>query len=170
VNFGFAYGMGEEHFQTYARDNYGTIMTREEAHLAREAYFLLYSDLERWHARSLRETEARGYTETPWGRRRHYNPDEDDMLSCINTPIQSTASDFNLYAMVKADARFRELKLDAKIIGTVHDSILVDADAKQARDVARVLQHEMENLDTSPFGFTCPIKLEVETKVAGRWS
>lgn len=170
VNFGLTYGMKEERLVTYARTTYQTTLTLDQAKNARRSYMELYSGILPWHMREMRNAARLHYTETVFGRRRHGYYDDDDLLSSINTPIQSTASDLALLSMVQADRRFKDEGLDAVIIGFVHDSILVDAAEGDAERVRFVLMWSMEHVDTSEFGFEVPIQLPTEGKIGQTWA
>jgi DNA polymerase-1 len=57
-----------------------------------------------------------------------------------NTPIQGTAADLMKLAMLAADRRLREEKLDAPMILTVHDELVLEvkpADVDAVTDVVR---------------------------------
>lgn len=167
VNFGLVFGMEAAHLADYARINYGVRMTPEEAQQAHRGYFQFYSALKPWQQREMDDAARLGYSETVWGRRRSFDPN--DVHAAINTPIQSTASDFGLLAMIKVAELYRQEHIDAEVIGFVHDSILVDVAEDQAELAAKMLQDTMENLDTSPWGFVCPIPLLAETKIGQTW-
>lgn len=168
VNFGLAFGMREQKLVTYSKNTYKTVITLQQAEVARTGYFKLFPAIPPWHDASMAEARRKGWRETPFGRRRSFT--EQDMLSAINFPVQSTASDLTLQAMIQTDARFREAKLDAIIIGFVHDSVLVDVAERHADEAARILQYSMENVDTSAFGFRVPVPLPVEVKLGDTWA
>lgn len=167
VNFGLAFGMQADKLANYARTNYGVVMTHEQAASAHYGFFRFYSALADWQQREMDDAQRLGYTETVWGRRRRFDPN--DVHAAINTPIQSTASDFGLLAMTAVARRYREHNMDAEVIGFVHDSILVEVREDQAQEAARMLQETMEHPDTSPWGFTCPIPLPTEAKIGRTW-
>lgn len=167
-NFGLVYGMQEDKLRDYARSNYGVIMTPEESRAMRRGYFALYSAIPAWHERSMENAQRLGYTETPFGRRRTFDPT--DVHAAINTPVQSTASDIALLAMSAVARRYSQENVDAVVIGFIHDSILVEASEQHAELATAMLKHEMENVDTSVFGFTLPIPLPADTKIGETWA
>ena len=61
-------------------------------------------------------------------------------LSVANTPIQATAADMVKEALVTVERELREQDVDARIVGTIHDEILVVApehSADRARDIVQ---------------------------------
>src|SRR5260370_19008006 len=63
----------------------------------------------------------------------------------INMPIQGTASDIVKIAMLHVDEAFKREKLNAKLLMQVHDELLVEAPASEAKRVAEILKQEMES-------------------------
>lgn len=167
VNFGLIFYMQPEKLRTYAWEQYGVRMTPQEAQEAHAGFFRMYYNLPAWHARCQEQARTVRYTMTPFGRKRGI--EQDDITKAINTPVQSTASDLTLLAMIQTDQRFRDESLDAKIVGFVHDSILIDVAEEHAERAAIALQNSMENVDTSIFQFTVPVPLLAETKIGDYW-
>lgn len=167
VNFGLVFGMQEAKLVDYARFTYGVKMTLEQARAARDSYFQLYAGLGPWHERARNGAFQTGYTESPFGRRRRFDPS--DVNAAINTPVQSTASDLTMLAMVGVAKAFLRERLDATIIGFIHDSVLVDVSDAHAERANALLLYEMENVDTTPFGFKMPFPLVAETKIGQTW-
>lgn len=167
VNFGLIFYMQPEKLRTYAWENYGVRMSLVEAQQAHAGYFRMYFNLPAWHERCMQQAQTLGYTMTPFGRKRGI--EHDDVTKAINTPVQSTASDLTLLSMVQTDQRYRNERLDAKIVGFVHDSVLIDVSEKDVERAARILQDSMENVDTSLFEFTVPVPLRADTKIGDHW-
>lgn len=167
-NFGLAFGQGDEGFRVYALANYGVELTSLEAQQTRAGWFRLYSRLLSWQEQSMFDAEERGYTETPFGRRRQFEPN--DVHAAINTPIQSTASDLTMLAMNAVYVRYKREGLDAVIVGFIHDSVIVDASEAHADRAADILVEEMVGVDVSPFGFTIPVPLTADRKISTTWS
>jgi DNA polymerase-1 len=63
----------------------------------------------------------------------------------INMPIQGTASDIVKIAMLRVEEEFNRAGLAAKLLMQVHDELLVEAPAKEAEQVAKILKKEMES-------------------------
>src|SRR5690606_37372294 len=153
VGFGFLYGMGAQNFVNYAFDEYDLVFTLEEAERVRNAFFNLYSGLRAWHASVEDFVRRHGYVMSPLGRIRRlpdvYSPDKslqyEAIRQAINSPVQATASDFTLAAMVILHNQLKHnTKLDAQVVGQVHDSILVECNEKTADEVASLIKEVME--------------------------
>jgi uracil-DNA glycosylase family 4 len=176
VNFGFLYGMGEQKFIDYARNNYGTLVTPEQAYAYRKAYFELYPKLLPWHDRQRRLVHRYQRVHSPIGRVRHLP----DVLSgdrqvvaeaerqAINSPVQSFASDLMLLSMVQLSSLLRSG--EARIVGTVHDAILFEVREDCVAKVAKVVKATMEDMRPvrKLFGARVTVPIEVEIKV-GQW-
>jgi len=182
VNFGFLYGMGARNFVRYAFEQYDLEFTLEEAQQVRNRFFSLYPGLVAWH----REVEdfvlRHGYVVSPLGRVRHL-PDvhsQDKYLrseavrQAINSPVQATASDFTLAAMVLVDKALKERPdLEAVVIGQVHDSILLECPDQHAMAVAELVKKTMEEETPAyverQFGYRFPIPLAAEVSIGSSW-
>jgi DNA polymerase-1 len=155
VNFGFLYGMQAKHFADYVRNNYGVIITPKEAHAFREEYFNTFSALPAWYRRQRREAIEHGGVHNEFGRFRHlprvYNDNfwvqENAFRQAINSPVQSTGSDFMLISLGRLAHDLRLQAAGAKLLGTVHDSVLLTAPYKTARRVGRIVKETMEQAD-----------------------
>lgn len=155
VNFGFLYGMMAKHFADYVRENYGVIITKKEAEAFREEYFLNFAGLPVWYRQQRREAIEYGGVHNEFGRFRHlprvYHEDfwiqENAFRQAINSPVQSTGSDFMLISLGRLAKDLRLQRLGAKLITTVHDSVCLTAPYSTARKVGRIVKETMENAD-----------------------
>lgn len=155
VNFGFLYGMRSTHFKDYVYSNYGVTVNKKEAEAFREEYFNTFSGLEAWYRRQRKEAIEYGGVHNAFGRFRHlpkvYSSDfwvaENAFRQAINSPVQSTGSDFMLISLGRIARDLRLPTLGAKLIATVHDSVALTAPYKTARRVGRIVKEIMENAD-----------------------
>jgi len=123
-----------------------------------------------WHRLEAIKLRSRGEARSPIGRLRRLpgamagNPEE--IRSGVNMPPQSLASDITQTAMILLDAR------GARVVGNIHDALLIEApkdrQLDQAREIKRVMTHDaLEHL--RPLGLRLPEGLiEVEI-AAGAW-
>ncbi|MDC1205509.1 DNA polymerase [Candidatus Pacebacteria bacterium] len=132
INFGILYGMGVNAL----RSNLGEGTSREEAQEFLNAYFNTFTRL----AEYLEETKAfarsHGYTETLFGRRRHFPGIQSGApfiraqaeRMAINAPVQGTAADAMRVAMNKIYAYITKEKLDADVhmLMQVHDELVFE--------------------------------------------
>lgn len=167
VNFGLVFGLQPLGLVDYARSTYKVDMSLPDAVSAHEAYFKMYYGVKAYHDYCRTFIFQRGYTETPFGRfRRHF----EDPNKCINTPVQSTASDMTLFAMHNLDLAFKRSKWPAYVCGFVHDSVICEVQEDYVDDVKKVMKVEMENLDLSALGVTSiPVPLVVDIAVGKSW-
>ena len=155
VNFGFLYGMMAKHFADYVRENYGVTITRKEAEAFREEYFMTFAGLPEWYRQQRQEALEYGGVHNEFGRFRHlpavYHSDywvqENAFRQAINSPVQSTGSDFMLISLARLSRDLRLPELGAKLVTTVHDSVCLTAPYKTARRVGRIVKETMEMAD-----------------------
>jgi len=177
VNFGFLYGMGAPKFTTYARDNYDVDVSREEAEETRRRFFETYPALVPWHDRQRRLAERYGRVYSPIGRIRHL-PDvrsrdkevrAEALRQAINSPVQSLASDLMLLSLVRLDKMWDYRT--ARIVGSVHDSILFEVGAHDLAEACATIKAVMEDLGEvkRKFGLDITVPIEVEIKVGQYW-
>lgn len=182
VNFGFLYGMGAKNFVNYAFDEYDLNFTLEEAEQVRNRFFSLYSGLLAWHNEVEDFVRRHGYIVSPLGRIRRlpdvHSPDRylqyEAVRQAINSPVQATASDFTLAAMVILHSLLKHNeKLDAQVVGQVHDSILVECNEKTADEVAALIKEVMEERVpewiAKQFGYHFPLPLAAEVAIGQKW-
>lgn len=176
VNFGFLYGMGAASFRDYARDSYGVGLSEEEAIEYRKRFFDLYSGLPKWHRRVKEEALKNRYVETLFGRIRYLDGVQywsgsqkgAALRQAVNTSVQSLASDMMILALGIID-RLIVGKYDAKIIATVHDSVLLEIKEEGSEDTARKVKYIMEHLPLKHFGVKLNVPLEAGLSMGRRW-
>lgn len=175
VNFGFLYGMREKKFIATARKDYRVEFTMEEATVARDGYFALYSGFTRWHQESWRWVNL-GYVDTPLGRRRPLlqtdDEDEEGLLrKAVNTPVQATASDLSVMALWDIEQEFEGRRLQARVVGFIHDAGMFEVHLDDLEEASAIIKQEMEHPRALlRIGIDIPVPLEVELKVGQSWS
>ena len=155
VNFGFLYGMRAKHFADYLYEEYGIKITPKEAEAFRAEFFTTFGALEPWYRKQRQEAIEYGGVHNEFGRFRHlprvYHEDfwiqENAFRQAINSPVQSTGSDFMLISLGHLAKDLRLPQLGAKLITTVHDSVCLVAPYKTARKVGRIVKETMEKAD-----------------------
>lgn len=147
VNFGLIYGMSAHGLA--ARMG----VSRQDAAQMIDKYFAALPKVKEYLTRSAREAKTRGYTCSIFGRIR---PLSEAVVGgrgggaadrvAVNTPIQSAASDIAKIAMIKFGAALQSSIPSARMVLQVHDSIVCEADEKDAEDAAALLVETMESL------------------------
>ena len=173
INFGFLYGMGPKKFKEYARDKYQVNFTLEESNKIRDRFFATYSGLQPWYKRMERIARMNGEVKSLSGRVRHLptinSPDEFEqsqaIRQAINSPVQGFASDLTLMSVVD----IVRLMPEVIIVGTVHDSILMEIPDDKVDKLVPIIQEVMENPPTlRELGVQLSLPIKVEVK-RGSW-
>ena len=163
INFGILYGMSVKGLADAAK------MPIYEAKQFIDNYFELRAPIKQKLESILKQAREQGYVETFYGRRRP-TPDVKSSNFLIrqaaeraaqNMPIQGTEADLMKRAMIKVDQKLPET---ADLIMQVHDSLIVECDKFQAKDVAKILKSEMESVAPE-----LDIKLAVEISTGQNW-
>lgn len=178
VNFGFLYGMGWLKFISTAWENYGVIVTEEEAKAFRKAFFDEFPLLQRWHNHQRMMAHKFGRVESPIGRVRHLpdiNSTDHKVVAeaerqAINSPVQSFASDMAVMALVLIDKELKRRGLKARSVGTVHDAINFECPEEELEEVVPLIKHYMENVPLEQwFGVHLDIPIIGDVKIGRRW-
>lgn len=143
VNFGYCFGLGYFKFISYARKQYGVIVTERESKLFRDKYFEKYAGIAAWHKRAIREGERCGFTRTIGGRIRYLKPDAHNEI--LNTPVQGTEADALKRALRLIFDRLKPLGEQAKLVNHIHDEVIAEIDdtPEMAATVGEILQTSM---------------------------
>ncbi len=177
VNFGFVYGMGYLKFIEYSKTNYGIDVSKSEAKNYRDAFFDNFRSLHSWHERQRKAAKRRGWVVSPIGRKRHLwdiNSEQESIRAeaqrqAINSPVQSMASDMMLLSMVQLD-KILDPNV-ARMVGSVHDSILFEIKDEAVDDVLPTIIETMETLPLEEeFGCLLTVPIRADAKVGRFWS
>ncbi len=164
-NFGLGYGMTEK-----------TISKRlgcseERARELLDMYFGIVEKLPEYFARQRRAIKYRGVTYNIFGRRRlfygiktmqHFRGYRRQMghiyRESYNYPVQSSASDIHSLATIAVDRDAWLRDNEAWLVGSIHDSVMIEVAAEKAEEVARYVQELMQRT-----------ALEVTTRIGRPW-
>lgn len=157
VNFGILYGMGAHSLS----EDLNISMAQAREYIAN--YFAAYPGIDAYLKGVVAQAKEQGFVTTLFGRRRYIpelkmqnkNMQHFGERVAMNSPIQGTAADIIKIAMIRVDARLKEMKLDARLVLQVHDELIIEAHKSVADAAMDVLISEMENA----------IKLAVTLKV-----
>lgn len=175
VNFGFLYGMGVEKFLEYARDKYDVEFTYEEGERIRKAYFTRFSGLPPWYDRMHRIAKMNGYVRSLSGRIRHLpqiNSEDKGLRAqaerqAVNSVVQGLVAELLLMAALEISRSFS--KDIVRIVGTIHDSILMLIKKEFLEEVLPEVKKIVENpslLKTFQINMTIPLTTEISV---GPW-
>lgn len=162
VNFGLIYAMGAKGLAEYAYNNYGVQMSLKQAETFRKRYFEAYQGIARWHGaikrRLPREMRTVGDRLRRW-------QDEPKLTELLNTPVQGTAADITKAALVRLPTALKET--GARLIGTVHDEILLEAPEDTANQAAQILQQVMEQAGQH---YLRKVPVKAEVAIVSSWA
>lgn len=176
VNFGFVFGMGTNKFVDYARDSYGVTVTPDEAKKFRNAFFDQFPKLRPWHERQRRLAREYKRVQSAIGRVRHL-PDigsgdkevrAEAERQAINSPVQGLASDMMMLSLTMLHNSMDPK--EARIVGTVHDSILFEIKDGFVDKWVPIIKETMENLPLKEkFDVTLTVPIKVDMTIGTHW-
>ena len=165
INFSVLYGVGAHNLS-------GTIgVGFYEAKKYIEEYFNAHKPIRELMDNTLKKAQDEGFVETFFGRRRPM-PDikssnfmirEMAKRAAQNMPIQGTEADLMKRAMLAVDEKIVKAGLGEQIL-QIHDSILVEVPAENAKKAAKILKQQMENVAPE-----LSVKLKVEVSIGRDW-
>jgi DNA polymerase I-like protein with 3'-5' exonuclease and polymerase domains len=162
VNFGLIYAMGAKGLAEYAYNNYGVQMSLKQAETFRKRYFEAYQGIARWHGaikrRLPREMRTVGDRLRRW-------QDEPKLTELLNTPVQGTAADITKAALAKLPTALKET--GARLIGTVHDEVLLEAPEGTTERAAQILQQVMEQAGQH---YLRKVPVKAEVAIVNSWA
>lgn len=179
ANFGLLYLQSPGGFRTYAETAYGVELTPEEAQETWAAFFEQWPGMYEWQMASIKRARATGQVVSPLGRVRRLpnildgNPHMvgEAERQAVNSPVQSFASDLMQMAAADVMGQYGKPVPGVRMIGTVHDSLVVEVPADDwQRATARVMQrmlnphHLLHRLDCD-----LDVPLGAEAQIGSRW-
>lgn len=167
ILFGLLYGRGYESVATgpeqedIARHG-GRRWTIDEVKSYFDSLLAEWEVFAEWQQNQKRTGYGEGEIVTPTGRHRRFplilKHDGGHVgRASFNTPIQGTASDFTLYALIQMQ---KKLPKGASVILIIHDELIIECKESQAVEVAQLLKRTMEQ-DTL-YETTVPLAVDVE--------
>ena len=128
-------------------------ISRAEAKQVIADYYNTYKGVRRYMEEVPLRAREHGYVRSIYGRirplpginDRNANIRKAAEREAINMPIQGTASDIVKIAMLHVTEEFKRADLGARLLMQVHDELLVEAPAAEAKQVAEILKREMES-------------------------
>lgn len=174
INFGILYGMGVNALRT----NLGDDTSRAEAQEFLNAYFNTFTRLAEYLEETKSFARETGYTETMFGRRRHFAGISSAVpfiraqaeRMAINAPIQGTGADCMRVAMRQIYDYIEGLKKsdDVRMLLQVHDELVFEITDSEVRKVVPELVKIMETALTEKEDHGVPLVADV--KVGRNWN
>ena len=165
VNFGIVYGISEFSLS----QDIG--VTRYEAKAYIDSYLSKYPGVRDYMHDIVETARQQGYVTTAFGRRRYlpeitstnFNIRSGAERIALNTPIQGTAADIIKLAMVRVFHALQKDALQARLILTVHDELIIECPAYEAYMVMDMITREMEQ------AVALSVPLVAEAKMGESW-
>lgn len=184
VNFLLIYGGQPELLQRRAKDTYGVDMTLEQAQEAHKKFFKTYPGVEAWHRKQRYSKKCfylhhfhdveHGFfarhlvmSKTVAGRRRVWpwfgGRTQATVNQLYNSPSQGTGAD--LLKVVMKDV-YSTLPEEVKLVGCVHDELILEVPESMADEIALELKAIMERVGSE---LLAPVPVEAEVEVLDTW-
>ena len=159
VNFGIVYGISDYSLSQDLK------ISRKEAKEYIDKYFEKFSGVHKYMSDVVEKAKEDGYVKTLFNRRRNIPELQNSNFNirafgervALNMPIQGTSADIIKIAIVKIFNKFRDDCLDAHIIVTVHDEIVVEVKKEELDKVRNIIRTIMENID----GLDMDLKVDI---------
>lgn len=112
-----------------------------------------------------------GCVRYPNGRVRHllgaFSDDRSVVSSALrqsqNSPIQGCGSDCAVVGIIEYYRKLREMNLDSKLVGVIHDAMYVDSFPGELFECIDLLHHSMKEYPEEFFDFmTCPLGVDIQ--------
>lgn len=147
----------------------------EDASTYINKYFSVYKGIKNYMNEIVHLARTCGYVETLFGFTRTFanlnspyrNIAESEERMAINTPIQGSAAEIQKLAMINLSKELKkpdQYHSEPKMLLTIHDEIIVEADKKDIKIVSEKIKNILENVVELP----APLKVEIE--VGENWN
>ena len=133
----------------------------EEAEQLRNQFFSNFPAVKEWVERQHALVKQYRFVATPLRIRRFVVVDSKALRQAQNFPIQSLASDICLEAASRLRKRFLKEKIDAVIVGLIHDAIVADVAEKDVDRVVELFHEVMEKEVVEAFGLKVPLTIDL---------
>jgi DNA polymerase-1 len=162
VNFGLIYSMGAAGLQQYSIQSYGVDMSIEQAERFRASFFKAYTGINEWHRKLKNNPPTEGRTLA--GRKFIFSSNAGLSVLC-NMPTQGTAADIVKKALGLLPDRLKET--GAKIVGVVHDEIMLESAEEEAEKTAEILKTAMEEAGNT---ILAHIPCQADVSISTSWT
>ena len=195
INFGLIYsrgarsvakGLNDAYWESMIEDIEDGIITQKEAtkkfksnyvtqEMATEwidSFYQGHPELKQWQEIQRAKVDAGEPVVSLYGRKRH----TDKMTEAVNAPIQGSGADYCLAATIGIHSYLKKYRPEAKIINSVHDSVMILVPDEYVEEVVYIGLYFMENTPLPYWGLEnilykreelLPIKADAE--VGKRW-
>ena len=166
LNFGVVYGIGSQRFALM------TGLKQIEAENIMRRYFATYRGLDSWLREAGQKVLSNRIARTASGRMMRFRFDENDRQQIssarrngMNMPIQGSSADILKRALRLLHNELRGTS--ARLVNIVHDEIIVEADAREAEQIADKLDKAMCAAGEE---YIKKVPVKVDVAIADEWS
>lgn len=165
MSYGLAYGLSTFGLAQQLK------ISPAEADILRDKYFSTFGKVHDYLESLVSEARKIGYTETMFGRRRYFpalrstnrQAKAAAERGALNAPIQGSAADIMKIAMIKAGQGLEEAGVASRIILQIHDELVVEIAAGEAKQVTEIVKNAMEH------AVELSVPLDVSTGLGSDW-
>lgn len=161
TNWTLLYGGSAYTLYNMYPDDFPDIETAKETEAE---YYKTFPEVPEYMENCVKTVQELGYIESPFGRREYFpylhsgstdrSKVSQERREAVNMPVQSTASDTLLCSLIVIDAQLNANHLHAKLINTVHDSIVLRCPKNELKQVIDICVDCMEHVkDYAEFYF-----------------
>jgi DNA polymerase I-like protein with 3'-5' exonuclease and polymerase domains len=166
LNFGVVYGIGASRFAMM------TGLKQAQAEDTLRRYFATYPRMDEWLRTQSKKVLTERSARTRSGRLARINFDANDRSSigaaqryAKNMPIQGTSADILKRALRLLHDDIRETS--GKLVNIVHDEIIVECDATESEQTAKMLESAMLRAGEQ---FVSRVPIKVDTHISDDWT
>lgn len=174
INFGIPYGISSQGVvrnlkkeRVYKDEARKIEFSLTDAQGYIDSFFASYPKVQDFIIKTQNQVLKYGYVRSLFGRYRRF-PDlysltpakkNAKLREAVNMPIQGTAADITLLALYRIDKRLQKEGFRARVVLTVHDSIMLEVPSEELIDVKNIVMDEMEK---EIAGFVVPLRADCE--------
>jgi DNA polymerase I len=183
INFGLAYGLSKFGLAQRLK------LTEQAAEDMITKYFQRYKGIKKYLEKSARQAVIERFSRTVSGRKRYYtlpdyeHPEYKRAKASVereakNAPIQGANADTIKEAMIYIVDRLSKSELDARLLLTVHDEVIVEAREDHERDARHLVEQAIKDgfgryfhlipMETDALSGPCWLKGKCEAPVDGK--
>lgn len=144
-----------------------------------DEFYNKYKGLHKWHIKLMQEATTTKMVKLPTGRIYQFEPELRrgekvfPRTTILNYPVQGLGADLMTLARVSLYNRMRKLNYEkARLVNTVHDSIIIDCDSSFTNTLAKTMLDVFEDVPKNfqkMFGTEFDLPMKAEVQVGNNW-
>jgi len=166
VNFGAAYGSGAGGLVNYFQA-IGQTITLAEGEKFLKAWLAAYPNIGRWHNQCRELVKSGEAVRMVDGRRRYLVGESEKHTVMANNIVQGSCASAMKLALAEVYDKLPSIDPTARLIGVIHDEVLIECDADHAHAVLEMAENAMVEAGKEIFGDK--ILLDAEGGVGDSW-